>query len=92
LFYANLDKGMTKSEALRKAKLEFLDKAGTMQAHPFFWAAPVLWGNDEPIKLQKKSNLLTALSIGASIFLIVLLLYKFRKRLKINKNGQDIAA
>jgi CHAT domain-containing protein len=92
LFYANLDKGMTKSEALRKAKLEFLDKAGTMQAHPFFWAAPVLWGNDEPIKLQKKSNLLTTLSIGASIFLIVLLLYKFRKRLKINKNGQDIAA
>jgi CHAT domain-containing protein len=90
LFYANLDKGMTKSEALRKAKLEFLEKAGTMQAHPFFWAAPVLWGNDEPLKLQKKSGrALYFLSI-AIILTLLFVLYRRIKRMQINKKEQAL--
>ena len=37
-FYKNLKKGMNKAEALRQAKLSFLEKSGPEEAHPYFWA------------------------------------------------------
>jgi CHAT domain-containing protein len=40
-FYQNLKKGMSKSEALRQAKLSQID------SHPFFWSSFVLIGNAE---------------------------------------------
>jgi CHAT domain-containing protein len=91
-FYANLDRGMTKSQALRMAKLEFLDKAGNMMAHPLFWAAPVLWGNDEPIQIQKKSKLFTYFFVAASILLISAGFYLLAKRILINKKSKQNAA
>ncbi|MEM9859740.1 MAG: CHAT domain-containing tetratricopeptide repeat protein, partial [Bacteroidota bacterium] len=36
-FYQNLKSGMTKSEALRQAKLEFLETAPPEKQHPFYW-------------------------------------------------------
>ena len=38
LFYKNLRKGKSKSEALREAKLSFIAKNDNPNAHPFFWA------------------------------------------------------
>lgn len=37
-FYKNLKKGMNKAEALRQAKLSFLEKSSAEEAHPYFWA------------------------------------------------------
>ncbi|HYE75780.1 MAG TPA: CHAT domain-containing protein, partial [Blastocatellia bacterium] len=43
-FYANLQRGMSKSEALRQAKLELLSNQKRAWRHPYFWAAFVLVG------------------------------------------------
>lgn len=49
LFYSGLKDGQSKSAALRSAKLKFLEKASPYQTNPFFWAAFVQIGDDEPI-------------------------------------------
>ncbi len=55
-FYHYLDKGNSKSEAMRLAKLDFIADAGEMTAHPIYWASPILWGNDKALKLAKKES------------------------------------
>lgn len=44
-FYRQLSKGRDKDEALRSAKLNYLDSAEESKAHPYFWAAHVLIGD-----------------------------------------------
>jgi len=44
VFYHHLQRGLTRDEALRRAKLAFLD-SGTAAADPHFWAAFVLTGD-----------------------------------------------
>jgi CHAT domain-containing protein len=68
LFYKNLAKGMDKAEALQQAKLEYIKMVGgrdainrvptttTTAAHPAFWAAFVLIGDERPIAIATKSG------------------------------------
>ena len=44
VFYHHLQRGATRAEALRQAKLRFLE-SGTALAHPHYWAAFVLTGD-----------------------------------------------
>lgn len=44
-FYAQLTQGMPKNEALRQAKLHYLETADALSAHPFFWAGLTLRGD-----------------------------------------------
>ncbi|MCP4437968.1 MAG: CHAT domain-containing protein [Aureispira sp.] len=52
-FYKNLEKGLTKSEAIQQAKLSYLKNAQGIAAHPFFWAPAIILGNDRPIHPAK---------------------------------------
>jgi CHAT domain-containing protein len=54
--YSNLSNGMTKSEALQRAKLNFMETASGIGQHPAFWSPFVLIGNDEPIQIIRKSH------------------------------------
>jgi CHAT domain-containing protein len=54
--YSNLSDGMTKSEALQQAKLNFMQGASDIGQHPAFWSPFVLVGNDAPIQLLRKSH------------------------------------
>lgn len=47
-FYEHLNRGLGKAEAIRQAKLDYL--GGSAQNHPFFWAAFVLIGDNEPLE------------------------------------------
>jgi CHAT domain-containing protein len=71
LFYKNLKRGSSKSQALRKARREYLDDAVQMRSHPYFWATLVIMGDDSPIfyNLRVIFGLLTALVllIGATV-------------------------
>jgi len=58
LFYANLKKGDRKSEALRSAKLEFID-SNPKYAHPFYWAPFVGIGNMKKIDNSELPDSLT---------------------------------
>jgi len=52
-FYGFLSKGLDKPEALRKAKLSFINK---YSANPYYWAAFVLSGNPSGMKIQSASS------------------------------------
>lgn len=54
-FLDYLDQGLTKSEALQKAKMDFLASSNPRTANPIYWAGLNITGNNETIKL-KKSN------------------------------------
>ncbi|NVO09997.1 MAG: CHAT domain-containing protein [Bacteroidales bacterium] len=74
-FYQNLLKGMRKDEALRLAKLDYLEKANPVLAHPRFWAGIVVNGNQNGIYhywFLKKVVLV--------IFIILTILFGFKKR------------
>ena len=48
-FYENLRIGIPKAEALRQAKLRYLEERPHDEAHPWFWAAFIPMGNMRPV-------------------------------------------
>ena len=53
-FYQGLEQGMGKDEALRKAKIDYLNDADPLLAHPYYWGAFVANGDMNP--LHEKDN------------------------------------
>lgn len=45
-FYAHLASGLPKSEALRQAKLSYLENSPLQRKHPYFWAGSMFYGQD----------------------------------------------
>ncbi|MCP4437969.1 MAG: CHAT domain-containing protein [Aureispira sp.] len=52
-FYSYLEDGLTKTEALRQAKIDYLKGAKGIAAHPFFWAPSIILGNNQPLEPAK---------------------------------------
>lgn len=73
-FYKELKEGKSKDEALRNAKLEYLQEAGFEKKHPYYWAGFVGYGDMKGI--EKSSSVLIYLLVG---FLICILFYFFKK-------------
>jgi CHAT domain-containing protein len=75
-FYRNLFSGMNADDALRAAKLAFLDRAHHIETHPSYWAGLVLYGeaNALPEYLVKEEGLKYTLLITLMICVQVLLL------------------
>lgn len=48
-FYKNLKKGKTKNEALRMAKLEYLENSNSRRAHPHYWLSYISLGDNSPL-------------------------------------------
>lgn len=83
LFYEYLYKGLDKSEALRRAKLNYIKQATeSEQAHPAFWAHFIMIGDDEPISLStsKYSATMWWVAAGGGILLLTLSFWWFRKK------------
>jgi CHAT domain-containing protein len=49
-FYQHLKSGLSKDEALRQAKLQYLNDSGNLESNPFYWAGFVHMG--DPIALE----------------------------------------
>lgn len=77
-FYKYLADKKTKSEALRLAKIDYLNTASPNKQHPFFWGAFVMIGNDSPIKTQG-SSWLYLLIVIPGIYFTSLLYVKIKK-------------
>ena len=56
-FYKHLARGARKDVALQRAQLEYLDEHEGLRASPFFWGAPVLYGDPRPVPLPRSSSL-----------------------------------
>jgi CHAT domain-containing protein len=68
-FNRNLKKGQSKDVALRNAKIDYL-KSNTIysHAHPFFWSAFILIGDNEPLFHKERIALLASGLLLITIF------------------------
>lgn len=82
-FYQNLQKGMTKDEALYQAKRSFLKHNNSQQQdyHPVYWAGFIPVGDMTSMELPKApSPVLMALKGGVLLMLLLLVVRFFRKK------------
>ena len=54
-FIHYLHQGLTKSEALRQAKLDYLQEASPLAQHPFYWGGMILMGQDGAVYTSGKT-------------------------------------
>jgi CHAT domain-containing protein len=77
-FFLHLVLGKRKDEALRLAKLKYLDSAKELESHPKYWASLVIIGNQDPIF---KGYLIKAIILSVILlFILILVFIKVRKR------------
>lgn len=78
-FYKNLSNGDSKTTALRKAKLWYLDNNEGKLAHPYYWAGLAILGDAEPVYKKKLpwTWIIGGLLIAGSLIALI-------KREKIN--------
>ncbi len=78
-FYKALKKGMSKDKALREAKLQYLNNADPLHAHPYFWSGYILIGDKTAIYKDRMAYYYVA---GVIILMILLILggYYIRRR------------
>lgn len=81
-FYENLQNGMSKSEALRKAKCDFISSNPAL-SNPYYWAAPILYGDDSAVVLSGGFNWWWVVAcigiIGFIVFLGYLKVHQLKK-------------
>lgn len=70
-FYENISNNMTKDKALRMAKLEYIETASHITAHPAFWSPFIQIGDSSAIKIKKTGGLLKwFIGLGGILLLI----------------------
>ncbi len=85
-FYQEMDKGLSIHEALRQAKLSFLqDQKVETFRHPYFWSAFVLY--DQQAALRKKIPILRIL--GTSLLLLAMIVLFVRQINDRKKKRKD---
>lgn len=82
-FYKNLSEGMEKDEAIRQAKLFYLDHYPDEYTHPFMWAAFVQVGDYSSISINNKKN--STIYLGSACILGILFLIG----LKIKRKSKE---
>lgn len=74
MFYCLLDEGKTGTEALREAKLVYLQNANLQQKNPYYWAAYVYTGDDILLKKPKALKYIgILLGMGGILFITYLI-------------------
>jgi CHAT domain-containing protein/Tfp pilus assembly protein PilF len=74
-FYKYLLKGYRKDEALRKARLDFLENTDMLRAHPYFWGAYVCIGNPDKIfRMHRKYY--PYITFGFLAFIMAMILWR----------------
>lgn len=80
-YYQLLAEGLSKDEALQKAKISYIDnvKNETM-AHPAFWAPFVQLGNTQPIAIATKGGEYWRWLLGGAVVLLGGFFFWYKKR------------
>lgn len=81
-FYRELSNDLTKDQALRQAKLTFLEQSDNIRAHPHYWSAYVCFGNTDALPHQKTTFSKTVIfsSLFGCLLLLSVIFYLYRKR------------
>ena len=77
-FYDGLADGLPKHEALRRAKLDFLDRAAGELALPYYWGGLVLVGDVTPVEGAREG--LPGWAWMVLVLVAILLVYRFARR------------
>ena len=77
MFYNNLKNGDSKSEALRKARIDYLKNADQLRSHPYYWSTLIIYGNNTSLYYSRK---LILVSVTGIAILIALVIFYFWKR------------
>lgn len=80
-FYKNLKKGKTKDEALRLAKIEYLDHSNSRLAHPHYWMSFKSIGDNSPLYTSYDIYFF-------GILLLLILVFSIDQILRIKKARQ----
>lgn len=84
-FYKNMEKGDYKSEALREAKLSYLQRhQNTSQASPYYWSGLTITGDNEPIETRSNSNVRLVLLLLLCLALLAGFMFFRRNKTKTN--------
>lgn len=83
-FFDYLSQGLTKSEALQKAKMDFLATANPKTANPIYWAGLNSIGNNDSIELSKNKSI-----YGWSILFLALITAGFLNYGKRRKRNRE---
>lgn len=84
-FYEQLSQSRDKATALRTAKLNYLQQADPLHAHPYFWSQFVLIGDPAPLQtggFQIQSKQVVLISIAMVVLLLILFYLVLRPKKK----------
>jgi CHAT domain-containing protein len=81
LFYGYLKKGYTKSEALRKARIEFLKNSDQLRSLPYFWSTLIVYGNNKALFSSVIFAVILLITSGCMIAIMLFYLLKRRNSL-----------
>ncbi len=75
-FYRQVKKGKTKSNALRIAKLNYINNHQLSEQSPYYWSSFVLIGDSGIIPLENNNTLFITLIFSAIFLILIYVLYK----------------
>jgi CHAT domain-containing protein len=84
-FYKRLKEKVKVSDALRDAKITYLDNSDVVRSHPYFWAAYVQIGDNSPIITRSTNNYIVYPIV--LLFLIIAIIVgrvRYKQRKSIN--------
>lgn len=82
-FYNNLAQGMGKADALQEAKAFYLaEYPSSLLVHPYYWAGYMYMGDNEPVDLREKREVLgmpleMLLPAGLGILIFLILIWRY---------------
>ncbi len=79
-FYKNVNNGETKSEALRHAKIDYLNSHKLSELSPYYWSSLILVGDANQIPIPTNNTFLYSILLLFIVLIIGYLLYKRNKK------------
>ena len=76
-FYEYLSKGLPKNEALRQAKLDYINNVSPAMVSPYFWSGYIQSGNPAPV-VKTNFSLYSFLTASLAVFLLAFIVYKIK--------------
>jgi CHAT domain-containing protein/tetratricopeptide (TPR) repeat protein len=87
VFYHHLQRGSSRAEALRRAKLRFIGSGGPL-ADPHYWAAFVLTGEGlQPVSTAMRWSSIIAIGVAALVWIIAVAIGVRRWRSRRRRSG-----
>jgi CHAT domain-containing protein len=82
IFYKNLQRGLTKDEALRQAKLSYLETTAGRMLAPQYWAGLVIMGDVSPVVFKNEFSVNWYLIATGALCAVLILFLLYKRKYK----------